>query len=71
MLDSVAFHFRRDFEDMALRARLLTGLAQDLSDLAGRFDLAVRFDCPVVDDSLRSGATPGGSNEPSDDEVCG
>ena len=46
VIDSVAFHFRRDFEDMALRARLLTGLAQDLSDLSERFDLAVS--CSVV-----------------------
>jgi len=41
VLDSVAFHFRRGFDDMALRARLLTGMAQSLLDLAERFQLAV------------------------------
>jgi len=41
VIDSVAFHFRRDFEDMALRSRLLSILAQTLIDLAERFDLAV------------------------------
>lgn len=43
VMDSVAFHFRRDFNDMALRARLLTGLAQDLINLAEKYDLAVSF----------------------------
>jgi hypothetical protein len=31
VIDSVAFHFRRDFDDMALRARLLNGMASMLS----------------------------------------
>jgi len=40
-MDSVAFHFRRDFKDMALRARILTGLSQDLLALSAKFKLAV------------------------------
>lgn len=34
VMDSVTFHFRRDFDDMAARTRLLTGLAQRLMSLA-------------------------------------
>eukprot|EP00457_Paulinella_chromatophora_P005295 gb/GEZN01005311.1/.p1 GENE.gb/GEZN01005311.1/~~gb/GEZN01005311.1/.p1 ORF type:complete len:375 (-),score=48.10 gb/GEZN01005311.1/:580-1704(-) len=41
IIDSVAFHFRRGFEDLALRARLLTGMAQQLLSLAEKFNLAV------------------------------
>jgi RAD51-like protein 2 len=41
VVDSVAFHFRRDFDDMAMRARLLSSMAQELLGLAERFDLAV------------------------------
>ena len=41
VIDSIAFHFRRDFEDMALRTRLLTGLAQDLLEIAEKYDVAV------------------------------
>jgi RAD51-like protein 2 len=41
VIDSIAFHFRRDFDDMALRARMLTGHAQDLLELAEQSDLAV------------------------------
>ncbi len=40
-MDSVAFHFRRGFEDMALRSRLLTGMAQSFLEMAEKFDLAV------------------------------
>jgi RAD51-like protein 2 len=41
VLDSVAFHFRRGFTDMALRARLLTSLAQALVEIAHTFKIAV------------------------------
>ncbi|CAG8533950.1 14302_t:CDS:10 [Ambispora leptoticha] len=41
VIDSIAFHFRQNFSDMALRTRLLNGLAQDLTKLADSFDLAV------------------------------
>jgi RAD51-like protein 2 len=42
IVDSVAFHFRRGFDDMALRARTLTGMAQSFLEMADRFQLAVR-----------------------------
>ena len=40
-MDSVAFHFRRGFDDMGLRTRLLTNMAQDMLELAEKYDLAV------------------------------
>ncbi|KAL6494081.1 DNA repair protein rad51c [Orobanche gracilis] len=42
IIDSITFHFRQDFEDMALRTRLLSGIALKLMKLAKKFDLAVR-----------------------------
>lgn len=41
VIDSVAFHFRRDFQDMVLRTRLLNGMAQNLLQLARAGQLAV------------------------------
>jgi RAD51-like protein 2 len=41
VLDSVAFHFRAEFEDMSSRQRLLQSLAQDLLAMAEQNDLAV------------------------------
>ena len=41
VIDSVAFHFRRDFADMVLRTRLLNGMAQNLLKLARSRQLAV------------------------------
>lgn len=41
IVDSVAFHFRHDFDDMSLRTRLLTSTAQNLIKLATTFKLAV------------------------------
>ncbi|CAG8490189.1 3669_t:CDS:10 [Ambispora gerdemannii] len=41
VIDSIAFHFRQNFSDMALRTRLLNGLAQDLTKLVDSFELAV------------------------------
>lgn len=42
IIDSITFHFRQDFEDMALRTRLLSGMALKLMKLAQKFNLAVR-----------------------------
>lgn len=41
IIDSITFHFRQDF-DMALRTRLLSGMALKLMKLAKKFCLAVR-----------------------------
>ncbi|KAH6779764.1 RAS associated with diabetes protein 51C [Perilla frutescens var. hirtella] len=41
IIDSITFHFRQDFEDMALRTRLLSGMALKLMKLAKKFNLAV------------------------------
>jgi len=41
VIDSVAFHFRYNFADMALRNRLLNGQAQSLMVLAHAHSLAV------------------------------
>lgn len=43
IVDSVTFHFRQDFDDMALRTRLLSGMALKLMKLAKVFSLAVRI----------------------------
>nr|XP_054747984.1 DNA repair protein RAD51 homolog 3-like [Lytechinus pictus] len=42
-VDSIAFHFRHDFDDMSLRTRLLNGLAQNLIRIATQYNLAVSF----------------------------
>ncbi|XP_031269733.1 DNA repair protein RAD51 homolog 3 [Pistacia vera] len=41
IIDSITFHFRQDFDDMALRTRVLSGLALKLMKLAKDFSLAV------------------------------
>ncbi|KAF8369508.1 hypothetical protein HHK36_032472 [Tetracentron sinense] len=41
ILDSVTFHFRQDFDDLALRTRVLSGMALKLMKLAKKFSLAV------------------------------
>lgn len=41
IVDSVTFHFRQDFEDLALRTRLLSGMALKLMNLARNYSLAV------------------------------
>ncbi|XP_024023085.1 DNA repair protein RAD51 homolog 3 isoform X2 [Morus notabilis] len=41
IVDSVTFHFRQDFEDLALRTRLLSGMALKLMNLAKTYNLAV------------------------------
>lgn len=41
IIDSIAFHFRHDLDDMSLRTRLLNGLAQSLIKMAVAHQLAV------------------------------
>lgn len=41
VIDSIAFHFRQDFQDMAQRTRVLAEMAQKLMHLAEKRDLAV------------------------------
>ncbi|KAL5728100.1 DNA repair protein rad51c [Ranunculus cassubicifolius] len=41
IIDSVTFHFRQDFEDLALRTRVLGGMSLKLMKLAKKFALAV------------------------------
>ena len=41
VLDSIAFHFRHDFEDLAHRTRLLSGLAQSFIKMACEQQIAV------------------------------
>nr|XP_009781081.1 PREDICTED: DNA repair protein RAD51 homolog 3 isoform X3 [Nicotiana sylvestris] len=41
IIDSITFHFRQDFDDMALRTRLLGGMALKLTKLAKKYTLAV------------------------------
>lgn len=41
IIDSVTFYFRQDFEDLALRTRILGGMALKLMKLAQKFNLAV------------------------------
>lgn len=44
IVDSVTFHFRQDFDDMALRTRLLSGMALKFMNLAKNYNLAVSND---------------------------
>ncbi|KAK2996786.1 hypothetical protein RJ639_026467, partial [Escallonia herrerae] len=41
IIDSITLHFRQDFDDMALRTRVLSGMALKLMKLAKTFSLAV------------------------------
>ena len=41
IIDSIAFHFRHDFDDFSLRTRVLNGITQSLTKLAGLHKLAV------------------------------
>jgi len=41
IIDSVTFHFRQDFEDLALRTRVLSGLSLKLMKIAKTYNLAV------------------------------
>jgi len=42
IVDSIAFHFRQDFDDYLLRSRLLNALAQTFNRLVARHNAAVR-----------------------------
>ncbi|KAF2282675.1 hypothetical protein GH714_043785 [Hevea brasiliensis] len=41
IIDSITFHFRQDFDDLALRTRVLSGMALKLMKVAKNFSLAV------------------------------
>nr|XP_043622188.1 DNA repair protein RAD51 homolog 3 isoform X2 [Erigeron canadensis] len=41
IIDSITFHFRQDFDDMALRTRVLGGMALKLMKLATKFGVAI------------------------------
>jgi RAD51-like protein 2 len=41
VVDSIAFHFRQDFDDMALRASILAKTTNNLMSLAKKYELAV------------------------------
>lgn len=41
IIDSITFHFRQDFDDMALRTRVLGGMALKLMKLAKKMSVAV------------------------------
>eukprot|EP01126_Amoeba_proteus_P065863 TRINITY_DN9431_c0_g1_i2.p1 TRINITY_DN9431_c0_g1~~TRINITY_DN9431_c0_g1_i2.p1 ORF type:complete len:187 (-),score=41.77 TRINITY_DN9431_c0_g1_i2:236-796(-) len=43
IVDSVSFHFRQDFPDMALRARLLQGMGSKFMEIANNFEIDVVF----------------------------
>lgn len=43
IVDSVTFHFRQNFDDLALRTRLLSEMALKFMKLAKKFSLAVRI----------------------------
>lgn len=43
ILDSVTFHFRQEFDDMARRTRLLSDMALKFMKLSKKFGLAVRI----------------------------
>ena len=43
VIDSVTFHFRQDFEDLALRTRVLSGLSLKLMKIAKTYNLAVSY----------------------------
>ena len=53
-MDSVAFHFRHDFDDLSLRTRLLSAMAQSFIKLATDFKIAVSI--YILKRDLKSGA---------------
>ncbi|KAI3689391.1 hypothetical protein L2E82_47347 [Cichorium intybus] len=48
IIDSITFHFRQDFDDMALRTRLLGGVALTLMKLAKRFGVVPLHSAPFL-----------------------
>ena len=70
VLDSIAFHFRHDIQDMAARARILATLAQSFHELAYEKQLAVRAAPTALRASLwplTMWHRPGCGDEPSYD----
>ncbi|RRT66105.1 hypothetical protein B296_00025259, partial [Ensete ventricosum] len=41
VVDSITFHFRQDFDDLALRTRVLSGMSLKLMSFAKKYSLAV------------------------------
>ena len=41
VMDSVAFHFRHGFDDMAKRSRMLSQMSQDLNKMATDYELSI------------------------------
>ena len=65
VVDSIAFHFRHDCDNMARRTRILNGLSQDLLMLATQRELAV---CVFYDTRLliASPSCAGCAHQPND-----
>ena len=66
VLDSVAFHFRRGFDDFSVRSRLLAGMAQQLIAIARSHRLAV-VAINQLTTRILGGGTGGGSGGASSD----
>ncbi|KAH3767649.1 Rad51 DNA recombinase 3 [Pelomyxa schiedti] len=58
VVDSVSFHWRNDFQDMALRTRLLVAMAQSFLQLATKYNLAVVFTSQVTTRIYGKNKTP-------------
>ena len=48
VIDSLAFHFRHDMDNAALRSRVLHKIASQLTSLAVHFQLAVNSICELA-----------------------
>ncbi|KAG2454632.1 hypothetical protein HYH02_000473 [Chlamydomonas schloesseri] len=57
VIDSVTFHFRQDFPDMAQRTRVVTGMAQQLISLAQTYNVAVVLMNQVTTKVLEGGGS--------------
>ena len=42
IIDSIAFHFRHEFDDMTVRTKCLQALAGELREMTSQFSIAVR-----------------------------
>ena len=63
VIDSVAFHFRHDYEELAQRTRLLTAYSQALTAMAQRFAVAVVLMNQVTTKFEGNGAVEGQVDE--------
>ncbi|XP_050407985.1 DNA repair protein RAD51 homolog 3 isoform X2 [Patella vulgata] len=61
VVDSIAFHFRHDFEDLSLRTRLLTAMAQNFIKMATNYKLAIVLTNQMTT-KVRSGAGSSGQS---------